>query len=80
MGEVQVGLWVPTPSSWGMAQLHLRGTSPPPGGFASTGSYSASVVPRHPSTGSLGRRDCLVTAGDFALLLCVRVCVCSVRV
>ena len=36
MGEVQVGLWVPTPSSWGMAQLHLRGTSPPPGGFAST--------------------------------------------
>jgi len=27
-----VGLRVPTPSSWGMAQRHLRGTSPPPGG------------------------------------------------
>jgi len=24
-----------------MVQPHLRGTSPPPGGFASTGSYSA---------------------------------------
>jgi len=38
MGEVQVELWMPTPSSWGMAQCHLQGISPPPGGFASTGS------------------------------------------
>jgi len=65
MGVAQVGLWVPTPSLWGMAQLHLRGT--PPGGFASTG-FKCMSSDRHPSAGSLGQRDHLAAASDFALL------------
>jgi len=42
MGVVQLGLRVPTPSPWDMVQPHLQGTSPPPGGFASTGSQRLS--------------------------------------
>ena len=38
MGEVQVGLLVLTPSPWGVAHSHLRGTNSLPGGFANTGS------------------------------------------
>jgi len=80
MGEVQVGLRMPTPSPWGMAQLHLRG--PPPGGFASMGSKCLSSA-QASQCWSLGRRDCLAAARDFALLcvcvcgcMCVDVCVC----
>jgi len=51
MGEVQVGLQMPTPSPWSMAQSHLQGTSLPPGGFART-THSTCLVYRQPS-------DCL---------------------
>ena len=58
-----------------MVQPHLQGTSPPPGGFASTGS----IVPEScPYTPSLGRRDRQAAARDFAFLffaLCVCTCV-----
>jgi len=51
MGEVQVRLQLPTPTPWGMVQPDLWGTSPPPGGFASTGP-SDLLVCRHPSMAS----------------------------
>jgi len=65
MGGVQVGLWAPTPSPWGMAQPHLLGTSP---GFAST-VHSACLV------SILGQRYRLMVARHFAFCVCV-VCVC----
>ena len=58
----------------GMEQSHLWGTSPPQGGFASTGSFLISAQALHPNA-SLGQRDRLAAARDFERLLCVSVCV-----
>jgi len=71
MGEVQVGIQVP--SSWGMAQCHLLAL-PQVDLLAPARSAQA--------FSSLGRRDRLAAARDFACVrvrvcACVRACVCA---
>jgi len=61
---------MPTPSPWDMVQPHLRG-SPQVDLPALT--LIARVVPRH-SSASLGWRDRLVAAEDFAFALLFCVC------
>ena len=64
----------------GHGTAHLRGASPPPGGFASTGSQHLSSAQ---ASISLGQHDPLAAVIDFALLLilcvCVHVCVLDNR-
>ena len=73
---VQVGLQVPTQSSWAWHSLTCRVLALPQVDLSAL-AHSALLVPRH-ATASLGRRDRLDgTCFAFALRVCVFiVCVC----
>ena len=60
-----MGPRMPTPSSWDMAQLHLRVLTLPQVDLLAP-ALSALVVPRHPSADSLGWHDRCLAARDFA--------------